>query len=235
MFCGNQVALIIPVLNEEAVIGRLVSAIDRSIVDHLIVVNNGSTDQTGMAAARAGAQVVDEPRHGYGSACLAGLRYIGDAEIVVFMDGDGSDDPRQIRDLLDTLISHRLDMVIGSRVLGETESGALTPVQALGNWLTTRLVQLFWGVRYTDLGPFRAIRRSALDRLKMEDRDFGWTIEMQVKAAQLGMTTRDLPVRRFRRRSGKSKISGTVIGSFHAGRKILRYIVVAKVREWLAR
>ena len=233
MFRGARVVAIIPALDEEQAIAGVLADVDREIVDEVIVTDNGSVDRTSEVAAAGGATVVLEPRQGYGSACLAALRIAGDADLLVFLDGDGSDDPRQIPQLLRWLLDEDADLVIGSRVLGRPEPGALTPVQRLGNALTCTLVRWFWGVRYTDLGPYRAIRREALARLEMADPDFGWTIEMQVKAAQRGLKTTELPVRCRVRQAGRSKISGTLRGSYRAGRRILGIVFAARAAELL--
>jgi glycosyltransferase involved in cell wall biosynthesis len=227
VFEGQRVCLIIPALDEQDAIGEVVAAVDRELVDRLIVVDNGSTDQTAARARAAGAEVLVEPRRGYGSACLKGLAAATEADLFVFLDGDGSDDPTEIGALLAGLSESSADLVIGSRVLGRAESGALTPLQRFGNALTCNLVRLLWGVRYTDLGPFRAVRRQALERLAMRDPDFGWTIEMQVKAAQRGLRVVERPVACRVRRAGRSKVSGTVLGSWRAGRRILGYVVSA--------
>lgn len=218
----SKVAVIIPALNEEAAIGGVVAAIP-AWVDDIIVVDNGSTDATAAIAGEAGARVIREPKRGYGAACLAGLAALSDPDIVVFMDGDGSDVPAEMTLLVDPIIQGRADLVIGSRVLGAREPGALTPQARFGNWLACRLIQLFWGRRYTDLGPFRAIRRRALAALDMQDRDYGWTVEMQVKAVRRGLRVGEAPVS-YRRRLGASKISGTLRGVLGAGLKIL-YII----------
>lgn len=231
MYRNKTVTVILPALNEEESIGPVVSALDRPTVDHVVVADNGSTDGTAAAARRAGATVVAEPRRGYGSACLRGLRAGPKSDIYVFLDGDGSDAPEEVAALLKPLVEQNLDLVLGSRVLGKNESGSLTPLQRLGNALTCRLVHLLWRVRYTDLGPFRAITREALERLDMRDPDFGWTIEMQVKAAQRGLRIKEVPVSHRTRRGGRSKVSGTFLGSYRAGRRILGYVASAKARE----
>ena len=215
-----MVAVIIPAVNEEQSIGRVVNEIP-SDVQWVIVADNGSTDGTARAAREQGAQVVLEPRRGYGYACLAGIANLPTrAEIVVFMDGDYSDYPAELNDLVSALVEHHADLVIGSRVLGEREKGSLTPQQRFGNWLSTRLIRLLFGFSYTDLGPFRAIRVDALRRLDMRDLTYGWTVEMQVKALQHRMKVVEVPVR-YRKRIGTSKVSGTVSGSVKAGAKIL--------------
>lgn len=235
MFHDQQVALIIPTLDEEQTIGAVVSAVDRAVVDQVLVVDNGSVDATAARAREAGATVLREPRRGYGSACLTGIAAATEADVLVFLDGDGSDDPREIPALLCALRDTGAALVIGSRTRGHAEPGALTPVQELGNWLTCTLVRWFWGVRYTDLGPFRAITRQGLERLSMADPDFGWTIEMQVKAAQQGLSVEEIPVACRTRRGGHSKVSGTLLGSYHAGRRILGYVFEAKARDLLGR
>ena len=235
MYRGLHVVLIIPALNEAEAIGPLLADVDREIVDVVVVADNGSSDDTGKRAAAAGAVVVREERRGYGSACLKAIAAAPATDILVFMDGDGSDNPREIELLLAGLIDSGADLAIGSRVLGQTETGALTPVQTFGNSLTCGLVHLLWGVRYTDLGPFRVIGRTAYDRLAMHDPDYGWTIEMQVKAAQHDLKAVEIPVTCRTRRTGRSKVSGTWLGSFRAGKRILGYVIAAKAREILDR
>lgn len=211
------VALIIPALDEEHAIGALLEAVDRTVVRDVIVGDNGSRDATGEVARSRGAQVVRIEERGYGAACAGALAVMaGDVDVVLFMDADGSDDPGEIPFVLEPVLSGRADLAIGSRALGVVERGALTPQQRFGNWLATRLVALLYGHRYTDLGPFRAIRRDLLDRIGMRDRRYGWTVEMQVRALQLGARVTEVPVR-YRKRVGKSKISGTVSGVIKAG------------------
>ncbi len=223
----ERVAFILPALNEEAAIestlaGLLAAPPRDAVRGQIIVVDNGSTDATAGRARACGATVIAEPRRGYGRACLAGLAALDQGTtIVVFLDADGSDDPADLPQLLQPLARDEADLVLGSRVLGERERGALTPQQRFGNWLATTLIRILYGVRYTDLGPFRAIRRSALARLNMRDTDFGWTVEMQINAARQGLRVREIPVRYRRRRHGKSKISGTLRGTLAAGCKIL--------------
>jgi glycosyltransferase involved in cell wall biosynthesis len=214
-------ALIIPALDEEHAIGALLGAVDRTLVRDVIVGDNGSRDATAEVARAGGAQVVTVAERGYGAACAGALtRLRDDVEIVLFMDADGSDDPGEIAQLLAPIAENRADLVIGSRALGVVEAGALTPQQRFGNWLATRLIRLLYGQRYTDLGPFRAIRRELLDRIAMQDRRYGWTVEMQIRALQLGARVIEVPVR-YRRRVGRSKISGTVSGVVKAGWWIL--------------
>lgn len=219
---GKTVGVVIPALNEEAAIGKVLAEIP-AWVDTVVVADNGSHDRTAEVACQGGAIVVREPEPGYGAACLAGLTYVQHADIVVFLDGDHSDYPEDMADLVDPIASGQCDLVLGSRIMGQREKGSLTPQQHFGNWLATSLIRLIWGAQYTDLGPFRAIERSALRRLAMADRNYGWTVEMQVKAAEIGLRSREVPVR-YRRRIGVSKVSGTITGSIKAGIKILSVI-----------
>jgi len=213
---------VIPALDEAASLGAVLDALPSPPVRRVVVADNGSTDGTARVALEHGATVVLEPRRGYGAACLKALdRLAADPpDVVLFLDADGSDDPAQAGAVLAPILEGRADLVVGSRVLGEREPGALTPHARFGNWLATRLLAALYGARYTDLGPFRAIRYDALTALRMRDRDFGWTVEMQIKAARRGLRHLEVPVR-YRRRVGRSKISGTVAGSVRAGVKIL--------------
>jgi glycosyltransferase involved in cell wall biosynthesis len=218
-------AVVIPALDEEAAIGGVIAALPRAGIDEIVVCDNGSRDRTAEVARAAGATVVAAPRRGYGSACLAGLAHLrarpaGPPDVVAFIDADGSDVPAELSLLLAPLAAGRADLVIGSRVLGRAEPGALTPVQRFGNRLASFLLAARWGATTTDLGPFRAIRWAALERLAMRDRDYGWTVEMQARALRLGLVTVEVPVS-YRRRVGRSKISGTLRGVFGAGTKIL--------------
>ncbi len=215
----QRIAVIIPAFNEESAIGKVISAIP-AWVDDIIVVDNGSTDRTAEVARDSGARVVAEPRRGYGSACLAGIAALSSPAIVVFLDGDYSDYPEEMALLVDPIAHDEADVVIGSRTIGQRERGALTPQALFGNWLACTLIRLLWAVSFTDLGPFRAIRYSTLTRLSMRDRNYGWTVEMQIKAARDGARIREAPVR-YRKRIGKSKVSGTVRGVAGAGFKIL--------------
>jgi|SRR5579875_512439 len=215
-------ALIIPALNEAGSVGKVLSEVPRHRFQQILVVDNGSHDGTAAAAQAAGARVLLEPRRGYGQACQAGLTALdGSTDAVVFMDADGSDDPADLERLLAFFESGSWDLVMGSRVLGQAEQGSLTFIQQFGNALTTRLIRWIWGVRYTDLGPLRVVSREALARLRLGDPDFGWNVEMQVKAAMLGLRVAEIPVNYRRRRFGKSKISGTLKGSLQAGIKII--------------
>jgi glycosyltransferase involved in cell wall biosynthesis len=216
----SRLAVIIPALDEEQSIGRVIDAIPEELNADVIVVDNGSTDSTPEVAAARGARVVPEPRRGYGSACLAGIAAVGDVDVVAFLDGDFSDDPRLLVDLLSPIEEGRADFVIGSRMTGEREEGALPPHSRFGNWLAGRILTHVYGQPATDLGPLRAIRYSTLLGLQMEDRGYGWTMEMQAKAARLRVPTVEIPVR-YRRRVGRSKITGSVRASIHAGAIIL--------------
>ena len=218
----HRIALIIPALNEAESIGRQIGELSPSMFAQMIVVDNGSTDLTGDVARQSGAEVVRELRLGYGSACLAGIAKLrSDITAVLFLDADLSHSPEDIGRIVGAFEGGGLDMILGSRVLGQAEPGALTPVQRFGNRLTTRLIRWAWGVSFTDLGPLRIVSLDALRRLEMRDRDFGWTVEMQVKAARLGLRFTEIPVAYRRRKFGESKISGTILGSARAGIKIL--------------
>lgn len=216
------ITVIIPAYNEEKSIGKVVNDIPRNIVDYVIVVNNNSNDSTVEVAKNAGAIVLDEPRKGYGWACLKGIEHSKtlNSEIIVFLDGDYSDYPQEIPDVLAPIFETDMDMVIGSRVLGKREKGSLTPQQIFGNWLATRLIRLFYRAKFTDLGPFRAIKSNALEQLKMADKTYGWTIEMQIKAAKHKMKFCEVPVN-YKKRIGISKVSGTIKGTVLAGIKII--------------
>ena len=214
-----KVSVIIPVLNEEQSIAAVLEDIP-DVASEVIVVDNGSTDQTASIARTRGAVVVTEPRRGYGHACLRGIEAVNDPEIVVFLDGDFSDYPSEMNLLIAPIRSNEADLVIGSRMLGISSRGALPPHARFGNHLAGLLIHLFFGFLYTDLGPFRAIRTDSLKSLGMVDRTFGWTVEMQIKAIRKGLRIREIPVS-YRKRIGKSKISGTLIGSIKAGFKII--------------
>ncbi|MCY4263179.1 MAG: glycosyltransferase family 2 protein, partial [Candidatus Dadabacteria bacterium] len=213
----EKTVVIIPALNEEVSIGRVIADIPKEFVAEVVVVNNGSSDSTAKIASDFGATVVNEERKGYGHACLAGIDYIKNSsylpDIIVFLDGDYSDYPGEIKHLLLPLTEGGYDLVIGSRTIGERQKGALLPQAIVGNYIATRLIKLFYGVSFTDLGPFRAMRYEKLLSLDMRDRTFGWTVEMQVKAAKRGFRCTEVPVS-YRKRIGTSKITGTIAGSF---------------------
>jgi glycosyltransferase involved in cell wall biosynthesis len=219
--------IIIPAFNEENSVGNVVADIPKELVREIIVVNNNSTDKTAINAINAGATVLEEKNMGYGNACLKGMAHIIQKEIepdiIVFLDADYSDYPEEMVDIIQPIIEKNMDMVIGSRALGNLEKGAMTPQQLFGNWLATFLLKLFYGVKYTDLGPFRAIKYNSLVALEMKDKTYGWTVEMQVKAAKLQLKTCEVPVN-YRVRIGFSKVSGTVKGTIGAGYKILTTI-----------
>lgn len=221
------VDVVIPALNEEGAIAKVIAEIPEHLVREVVVVDNGSTDNTVAVATDAGATVLHQPNKGYGNACLLGLAHIHDKtpqpDVVVFLDGDHSDYPQEMVDLIQPIMDDKTDMVIGSRVLGKREKGSLTPQQRFGNWLSTVLIRWMYGVNYTDLGPFRAIRYSSLQQLNMHDKTYGWTVEMQVKAAKAGLRSVEVPVN-YRNRIGVSKVSGTVKGTIGAGYKILTTI-----------
>jgi glycosyltransferase involved in cell wall biosynthesis len=215
--------VVIPALNEEASLPLVLAALPRSFVRRIVVADNGSTDATARVAREGGAEVVAAARRGYGSACLAGLAHLrrtGPPDIVVFVDADYSDHPEELPAVVAPILSDEADLVIGSRVLGRRERGALLPQARAGNLVACLLIRIFYGHRFTDLGPFRAVRWDALERIGMADPDFGWTAEMQVKAVRLGLRCAEVPVS-YRRRVGVSKITGTVTGTVRAGYKIL--------------
>jgi glycosyltransferase involved in cell wall biosynthesis len=219
--------VIIPAFNEENSVGNVVNDIPKGLVREIIVVNNNSTDKTAINATNAGATVLEETNMGYGNACLKGMAHIAKKEIkpniVVFLDADYSDYPEEMVDVIAPILNKNMDMVIGSRALGNLEKGSMTPQQIFGNWLATFLLKLFYGVSYTDLGPFRAIKYDSLVALAMKDKTYGWTVEMQVKAAKQKMNTCEVPVN-YRVRIGFSKVSGTVKGTIGAGYKIITTI-----------
>jgi len=216
--------VIIPAYNEADAMGLVLDEIPKELVRNVVVANNNSTDATAEVAEKHGATVVFEPKAGYGNACLKAMDFIAKQEdkpdIVVFLDGDHSDYPEQLSEVVEPILQGKADLVIGSRALGNSESGSLTPQQIFGNWLATRLLKLFYGVAFTDLGPFRAIRYESLLALKMNDPTYGWTVEMQIKAAKQKLRSVEVPVD-YRVRIGQSKVSGTVKGTIGAGYKII--------------
>ncbi len=216
------VTVIIPALNEEATIASVVHAVPRDLVDEVIVVNNGSDDLTEKHARDAGARGVQEPHRGYGRACHAGVRAVSpECRIVVFLDGDGSDRPELIGKLVQPIVDGTHDFVIGSRVLGTREACSMNLQQRVAGRLIGLIVGALYGVRYTDMCPFRAIRRDALERLRMREQTYGWNLEMQMRAARGGLRILELPVDHRRRAGGESKVSGTLIGTLRAGSRIL--------------
>lgn len=212
---GSSVAIIIPARNEEEPLPGVIADIPPQASRLVVVVDNGSTDRTATVARAAGAVVIHEPQAGYGHACAAGVRAAMDqgAGILVFLDADGSFDPAQIPDLLAPIRAGQADLVLGSRPAGGMEPGAMLPHARFGNWLVARLMRLLYGLRVTDLGPFRAIRASLLGQLAMEEMTYGWPTEMMVKAARRGARVVEVPVRYRVRRGGRSKVSGTVRGT----------------------
>ena len=222
-----RIIVIIPAFNEENAVGNVLREIPAGLVQEVIVVNNNSSDNTRRAAEEQGATVLDEKRQGYGYACLAGIEYVSKRatapDIVVFLDADYSDYPAEMPLLIDKITAEHCDLVIGSRALGQREAHAMMPQQIFGNWLATRLMRLLYNVRYTDLGPFRAIKWQSLLAINMIDKTYGWTVEMQLKAAKHKMKICEVPVN-YRVRIGVSKVSGTVKGSVMAGYKILATI-----------
>ena len=219
---GKSNSVVIPALNEANAIARVISDIPKW-VDEIVVADNGSSDGTPEIARAKGAMIVHEPERGYGAACLAGIAACKQADVIVFLDGDYSDHPDELGRVVDPVAKGDCEFVIGSRVTGNAKRGALTIQQRFGNWLACKLMNGLWRTCYTDLGPFRAIDARALQRLGMQDRTYGWTVEMQIKAALLGLTTTEVPVS-YRPRIGVSKISGTVKGTILAGSKILGLI-----------
>ncbi len=222
-----KIVVIIPAYNEENSIAKVISDIPGGLVQEVIVINNNSNDATDLNARNAGATVLHEKRPGYGFACLKGIEYLKQLQptpdIIIFIDADYSDHPEEMPLLVQPIINKGIDMVIGSRALGKKESGSMTVPQVFGNWLATRLLKIIYGFRYTDLGPFRAIRYDKLLVINMQDTTYGWTVEMQLKAVKLKMKITEVPVK-YRKRIGLSKISGTVKGTIMAGYKIITTI-----------
>ena len=216
----SRISIIIPAYNEESSIGLVLDALPQEKLHEIIVVDNGSTDATARVAQEHGARVVKEPRKGYGSACLKGIDVLDAPDIVVFIDGDFSDFPEEIVLLIRPIETGEKDFVLGSRMILPKSQSALLPQARYGNRLAVFLIKLFFKHEFTDLGPFRAIRYSSLMSIGMKDMDFGWTVEMQIKAVRNGLRIREVPVN-YRKRIGISKITGTVLGTFRAGTKII--------------
>lgn len=219
---SSKIFVVIPAFNEEQSIRKVVDEVPLIEKKNIIVVSNNSTDRTEEVAKEAGATVLSEPRKGYGWACLKGIEYANqhNAEIIVFMDGDYSDYPSQMTNVLSPILEKDMDMVIGSRALGKRQKGSMTFPQLFGNWLSTNLLKIFYRAHFTDLGPFRAIKSNALSKLHMSDKTYGWTIEMQIKAAKNNLKFCEVPVD-YKPRIGTSKVSGTVKGAVLAGIKII--------------
>ncbi len=224
----TNIKVIIPAYNEEESIANVINDIPK-IVNEVIVISNNSTDDTEKNAENAGATVLKENRKGYGYACLKGMEYISEfdytqrPDIIVFLDGDYSDYPEQLTEIINPIIKNGVDFVIGTRIKRLREEGSMMPQQIFGNWLATFLMKLFFGAKFTDLGPFRAIKYQKLMDLKMEDKTYGWTVEMQLKVLKQKLSYVEVPVK-YRNRIGVSKVSGTVKGSILAGIKILSWI-----------
>ena len=222
------VDVIIPAWNEEMSIPKVIQAIPKSVVREVIVVDNNSSDQTKEVAAAAGATVLLETFQGYGAACLKGIEYINQKQtkpdVVAFMDADFSDFPEQLVELLEPIEKRNIDMVIGSRALGKRQDGSMMPQQIFGNWLATSMMRILYKVNFTDLGPFRTIKLDVLNSIEMQDKTYGWTVEMQVKIAKANRTFEEVPVD-YKRRIGTSKIAGTVKGTILAGYKIITTII----------
>jgi glycosyltransferase involved in cell wall biosynthesis len=225
---NELIKVIIPAYNEEDSIAKVIRDIP-TLVNEIIVVSNKSTDNTEINALKAGATVLKESRKGYGYACLKGMEYIASLDpikqpsILVFLDGDYSDYPEQLTEIIHPIIHENIDFVIGSRVKRLRETGSMTPQQVFGNWLATFLMNFLFGARYTDLGPFRAIKYHKLLQLKMQDKTYGWTIEMQLKVLKQKLSYKEIPVK-YKNRIGISKVSGTIKGTIFAGVKILGWI-----------
>ncbi|MBO3115691.1 glycosyltransferase family 2 protein [Winogradskyella sp. DF17] len=222
-----NIKVIIPAYNEEGSIGLVIRDIP-DLVNEIIVVSNNSTDHTEKVASEAGATVLTESRKGYGYACLKAMEYISkqneQTDIIVFLDGDYSDYPEELTKIVEPIIKEDIDFVVGARVKSFREPGSMTFPQIFGNWLSTSLMRLFFRSKFTDLGPFRAIKYNKLLSLNMEDKTYGWTVEMQLKALKQKLSYREIPVQ-YRNRIGVSKVSGTVKGAIFAGIKILGWIL----------
>lgn len=230
MYRTKTIALVIPARNEAPTLPGVFRTIPAE-VDRILVVDNGSIDDTARVAEEHGAKVVSEPKAGYGRACLAGLAAleVDPPDIVAFGDADGSDDLSRLFELLDPLVNEQAELALAMRI--PVEPQALSLQQRFGNRLATRLIRFFWGHDYRDLGPMRAITWEGLKQLEMSDPNYGWTIEMQIRALQEGLRVKEFPIPYLRRKAGRSKVSGTVVGSFRAGGKILWIIGREILRE----
>lgn len=222
---SHNIKVIIPAFNEQNAVGLVIDEIPKELVSEVIVVDNGSTDNTCEIARLKGAVVLREDNRGYGRACLKGMQYIAEQQndlpdIVIFLDGDHSDYPEEMTKLIEPIDQYNVDLVIGSRAIGQKEKGSMTLQQIFGNWLATTLIRWFYKVSFTDLGPFRAVKYESLVKMNMQDKTYGWTVEMQLKAAKLKMKTAEVPMN-YRKRIGVSKVSGTVKGTILAGYKII--------------
>lgn len=228
------VDVVIPAYNEEKAIGNVIREIPMNIVREVVVIDNDSTDNTSKVAKSKGATVLKEKQKGYGYACLKGIHYLNQKQIppdiLVFLDGDYSDYPEQLPEVISPILSQHMDLVIGSRALGNRQKRSMTPQQIFGNWLATKMMRLFFRANFTDLGPFRAIKFDKLLQLNMEDKTYGWTVEMQVKAAKKKYQFTEVPVN-YRERIGVSKVSGTVKGTILAGYKIIKTILVYTLKK----
>jgi glycosyltransferase involved in cell wall biosynthesis len=231
MINDKRIVVIIPVFNEEKSLPFVLADIPK-FVDEIIVANNRSTDKTVDAAQKAHVTVVNEDERGYGAACLKAIEFLKDKnfDIVVFLDGDYSDCPEEMNRVVEPIIKDNYDLVVGSRMIGEKEKGAMLPHAILGNWLSSFLINLFWKYKFTDLGPFRAIKYSSLLKLDMKDRNYGWTVEMQIKAAKQRLKTTEVPVS-YRKRIGQSKVTGTFKGTIKASSKILWLIFASLFKD----
>lgn len=230
----STIDVIIPALDEERAVGEVVRGIPRTLVRDIIVVDNGSIDATAQVATEAGARVVREPRRGYGNACLAGIAALEPGcDIVVFLDADGSDDTSSMADLVQPIVDGHKDMMVGSRTRGEVEEGALSPQQRVGNRIASTWLRLRFQLATTDIGPFRAIRYRSLMNLNMADPNYGWTVEMQIKAAKTGLRYGEIPVAYFRRADGESKVSGTLRGTLGASVKIIGWLAAHDFGRYL--
>jgi glycosyltransferase involved in cell wall biosynthesis len=228
---ARRVALVIPVIDEGATIAAVVRAVPRDVIDDVIVVDGGSRDATVAAARAAGARVIVEPRAGYGAACLAGARAAADCEVVAFIDGDGSDDPADLARLVAPVLAGAQDFVIGSRARGVREAGSMGAHQLLAGRLAGLAMRALYGVRYTDMGPLRAIRRDALERLAMRERTYGWNLEMQMRAARANLRILELPVAHRNRAGGASKVAGSLRGTLRASWNLATtFVRVARAR-----